>query len=135
MTLLKNLGLFLIVFLPVAAIVSMVMAGVLGDGLPPESAWHIGWNPVLWFIMTAPWLLPTALVVPILQLLGSVLGKRLPLGKVRLAMLAASPALFFLAVLALWGPGNLDVDFILPVLVSSVVYGLVLRVRVTPAQE
>ena len=131
MTLLKNLGLSLLVFLPLVAVVSMVVAGVLGDRAPTAPEWRVGWNPILWLIMTAPWLLPTVLVVPLLHFLGRGLGKRFSVGLVRGLVVAASPILFLLAVLALWGPGNFDVGFVLPVFVSALVYGSVLRIRVT----
>jgi len=128
MGLVKNLGLFLIVFLPAAAVASMLMAGLLGDRVPASPQWDAGWNPVLWFIMTAPWLLSTIVVVPALHLLGWVLVRRRPHWNGRLAVALASPALFSAAVLGLWGPGNFRVDFVLPVVVSAVVYGLVFRI-------
>lgn len=129
----KNLGLFLIVFLPVAALASMVMANLPGGRVPSSPQWDIGWNPVLWFIMTAPWLLPTVVVVPVLHMLGLFLVGRRPHWNLRLAVAIASPALFSAAVLGLWGPDNFRVDLVLPVVVSAVVYGLVFRIPLRAA--
>ena len=129
----KNLGLFLIVFLPAAALASMVMSGLLGNRVPSSPEWDIGWNPVLWLIMTAPWLLPTVVVVPLLHLLGLSLGGRRPNWNPRLAIALASPILFSAAVFAVWGTDNFRVDFVLPVVVSAVVYGLVFRVPLPAA--
>jgi len=128
MGLVKNLGLFLVAFLPAAAVASMLMEGLLGDRAPASPQWHAGWNPVLWLIMTAPWLLPTAVVVPALHLLGWVLVRRRPHWNGRLTVALASPVLFAVAILGLWGPGNFRVGFVLPVAVSAVVYGLVFRI-------
>lgn len=128
MTLLKNLGLFLLVFLPLVALVSMVLAGVMGDPADVADEWYVGWSPILWFIMTAPWLLPTVLVVPILHFLGRALAKRTSPRSARSVVLVASPVLFLLAVLGLWGPHNLEIDFVFPVLAAAFVYGAVLRI-------
>ena len=133
MRLVKNLSLFLIVFLPAAAVASMLMAGLLGDRVPASPQWHVGWNPVLWLIMTAPWLLPTVVVIPALHLLGWVLVRRRPHWNGRLIIAFASPLLFSAAILGLWGPGNFRVEFVLPVVVSAVVYGLVFRIPLAVA--
>ena len=61
--LLRNLGLFLVVFLPVVALASMALGVLFPDeDLAPE--WKLGWNPVLWFVMTAPWVTPAMVAVP-----------------------------------------------------------------------
>jgi len=127
MRLLKNVGLFLIVFLPAAALASMLMAGLLRGRLPTSPQWDAGWNPVLWLIMTAPWLLPTVAVVPVLHLLGWVLARRRPHWSGKLTVALASPTLFSAAALGLWGPENFRVDLVAPVVAAGVVYGLVFR--------
>jgi hypothetical protein len=131
---LKNLGLFLVVFLPCVALVSMVLAAVLGDRVPSSPQWQAGWNPLLWLIMTAPWLLPTAFVVPLLHMLARTLRRRLPSMQARLTFVAASTLLFLLAVLALWGVANLTVSFALPVVVSAAAYGFVFRIPLPGAR-
>ncbi len=128
MPFLKNLGLFLVVFLPLVALVSMVMEGVLGDRVATSPEWRVGWNPIMWLIMTAPWLIPTVLVVPALHFLGRGLRKRIPQGRVRGIMVIASPVLLSVAVLVLWGPHNFQLDFALPVVLSGLVYGAVFRI-------
>ena len=128
MTFLRNLGLFFVVFLSLVALVSMVMEGVLGDRVATSPEWRVGWNPIMWLIVTSPWLIPTVLVVPVLHFLARGLRKRMPLGNVRRIMLVASPVLFLVAVLALWGPSNLQLDFALPVVLSGLAYGALFRI-------
>ena len=128
MTFLRNRGLFFVVFLPLVALVSMVMEGVLGDLVAKAPEWHVGWNPIMWFIVTAPWLIPTVVVVPVLHFLGRGLRKRISPGRVRGIMVIASPVLLSVAVLVLWGPHNFQLDFGLPVVLSGLVYGAVLRI-------
>ncbi len=127
MGLLKNLGLFFIVFLPAVALASMLLAGLPGARAAVSPEWRIGWNPVPWLIMTAPWLLPTILLVPALHLLGKWLVRKRSRGNARLVIALASSVLFPAAALALWGPSNLRVDFVLPIVISALGYGLVFR--------
>lgn len=127
MALVKNMALFFLVFLPTVALASMTLAGFLGDHFQSSPQWNAGWNPLLWLIITAPWLLPTVIVVPLLHFLAKGLMRRSPRVVVRRVLLVASPALFIAAVLALWGPGNFRLDFVLPVAVSGVFYGVLQR--------
>ena len=128
MEFLRNLILFFVGFLPLVAIVSMVLAAVLGDRVVSPAGWSIGWNPVLWFIVTAPWLLPTVVIVPVLHFLGKGAASRFSRPVVRAFLLGASPTLFMLAVLVLWGPENFRWEFVLPVATSGVLYGALQQV-------
>jgi len=134
MILLRNFVLYLLVFLPVAALAGMLMQNLgLSAEVSPE--WEIGWNPILWMIVTVPWLLPTILAVPILHYLSRWLTRRFPKGRARIAVMIASAILFTLALLVLWGPGNFSPDFILPALVSALIYGAVFRMPDPPSEE
>ncbi len=104
------------------------MEGVAGDGATASPEWRVGWSPILWLIMTTPWLIPTVLVVPLLHLMARGLRTRVSRRSVRVGTLIASPVLFALAVLALWGPHNFQLDFVLPVVLSGFVYGAVFRI-------
>ena len=128
MALVKNMALFFLGFLPAVAVASMTLAGVFGDHIESSPQWKVGWNPFVWLIMTAPWLLPTAVVVPLLHFLGKGVLRRFSRVVARRVLLGASPALFMVAVLALWGPGNFRLDFVLPVAVSGVLYGALQRI-------
>jgi len=128
MSLLINLGLFLVVFLPAAALASMVLAGVLGDRVATSPDWDVGWNPILWLVMTMPWLLPTVAVVPVLHFLGKGIAGRRSRSAARRALPVLSPVLYVLAVLVLWGPGNFRLEFVLPVALAGVLYGAVQRI-------
>lgn len=133
MVLLRNIGLFFIGFLPAVAIVSMVVTAVVGDDAGSSSDLSAGWNPILALIITAPWLIPTVLVVPILHVLGWCAANRFSLPMARGILLAVSPALFMVAVLVLWGPQNSRLEFILPVVISGAFYGALQRIPVEAA--
>jgi uncharacterized membrane protein len=125
---LKNITLFFFGFLPLAAVVNMVLAGVLGDRVHTSPDWKIGWNPILWFIMTAPWLVPTVVIVPVLYFLAREISRRHSRTTARRALLGASPALFLLAVLLLYGPDNFQWDLILPVGLAGLLFGAMQRI-------
>ena len=128
MTFWRNIGLFFVLFLPAVALVSMVLTGVLGESVQTSPDWDIGWNPILWLIMTAPWLLPTILAVPLLHLLGKGVAKGFSRPLARRILLGASPVLFMVCVLIEWGPDNFTLEFVLPVAVSGLLYGGLLRI-------
>ncbi len=128
MVLLRNIGLFFIGFLPAVAILSMIVAAVSGDGAESSSDLSVGWNPVLALIITAPWLIPTVVVVPLLHILGSSVANRFSLPVARGVLLGVSPAVFMLAVLILWGPQNFRLEFALPVAISGVFYAALQRI-------
>jgi hypothetical protein len=73
--------------------------------------------------MTAPWLVPTVVIVPLLYILAKVIVRRFSRPVARGFLLGASPALILLAVLILYGPDNFSWDFILPVAVAGLLYG------------
>lgn len=127
MNLLFNIALFLLGFLPAAGIGSMVLDAVLGDQAG-ASGWEIGWNPVLWFILVTPWLVPTVIVVPILQILGKRLAARSSRARARRVLLVLSPVLYSTAVLVIWGGGNFRPAFILPVAAAGVFYAALMRI-------
>jgi len=91
-TFLKNIALFFFGFLPAVAIANMALNAVLGDRVPTSPDWEIGWNPILWFIMTAPWLVPTVVIVPLLYILAKVIVRRFSRPVARGVLLGASPA-------------------------------------------
>jgi hypothetical protein len=132
MVLLRNIVLFFIGFLPAVAVVSMVVAAVFRDGAESSSDLSVGWNPLLALIVTAPWLIPTVLVVPLLHILGSCAANRFSLPKARGVLLGASPAAFTVAVLILWGPQNFRLEFVLPVVISGVLYGALQKIPAEP---
>jgi hypothetical protein len=127
-SLLGNLALFLFGFLPTAAVVSMVLAPVLEDPAETAPEWRLGWNPFLWWIMTAPWLLPAILAVPALHFLGKWSASRFSRSRARRLLLGAAPALFLVIILVLWGPENFRLSFVLPVAISGFLYGAVQRI-------
>jgi len=128
MTFLKNLLLFFLVFLPAVALLCMVLEFVLADRAGTSSEWRVGWNPLMWLILTVPWLLPTVLLVPILHFLARLMGRRHSVSGARAFLIVASPILFVVAVLGLWGVQNLEPGFLGPVAVAGLVYGSVIRV-------
>jgi hypothetical protein len=113
----------------------MLLEFVLGDhsGAAPE--WKVGWNPLMWLVFTLPWLLPTVLLVPILHLLARLMVRRHSGSGARAFLIVASPILFVVAVLALWGFHNLEPGFLGPVAVAGLVYGAVFRVPGGVGQE
>ena len=123
--LLQNLALYLGVFLPVAVLTGMVVSHVTGT--PPSPDWDAGWNPLLWLVFTAPWLLPTIALVPVLYLSVRALIRWQPRWNARLLAVLVSPALFASTWLGLWGADNFTFDLVAPVIVAAVVFGLVLR--------
>ena len=125
---LKNIALFFVVFLPTVAIASMVLTEALGDRVHTSPDWEIGWNPLLWFIMTAPWLIPTVVSVPLLYFLAKGIARRSSRSVARRVLLGASPALFLGTILVIYGPNNFSWDFILPVGVSSLLFGALQRI-------
>ena len=128
MTFLKNLLLFFLVFLTVVALSCMVLEFVLGDRAGTSPEWKVGWNPLMWLILTLPWLLPTVLLVPVLHILAKVMARRHSPSGARAFLIVATPILFVVAVLGLWGFQNLEPGFLGPVAVAGLVYGTVFQV-------
>ncbi len=132
-TFLKNIALFFFMFLPTVAITSMVLTESLGDRVHTSPEWEIGWNPILWFIMTAPWLVPIVVIVPLLYFLARVVTRRSSRSVARRVLLAATPALFMGALLIIYGPDNFSWEFALPVCVSGLLFGAMQRIPDYPA--
>lgn len=135
MALLVNVVLFFLGFLPAVALVSMFLAGIFGERMGASPDWEIGWNPILWLIMTAPWLLPAVFLVPVLHLLGKHAAKRLSRQSARQIVVVASPTLFVLTTLGLWGLENFQWGFMTPVAVAGLLYGAVLRIPSDPVAD
>ena len=127
MNFLRNLALFFLGFLPLVAILSMVLSYLMADRIPSSAEWDLGWNPVLWFIVTAPWLLPTVLLVPVLHFLGKAAVRRFARPFARVILMMSSVILFMAALLILWGWENFQWDFVLPVVTAAWLYGALLR--------
>ena len=123
--LLQNLALHLGVFLPVAVLGCMGVSHLTGT--PPSPDWDAGWNPLLWLAFTAPWLLPTLALAPVLYLLVRALIRWQPRWNARPLAVLSAPVLFASTWLGLWGRDNFTLDLVLPVVVGAVAYGLVLR--------
>jgi len=130
---LKNIALFFFGFLPTVAIVSMVLIEALGDRVHTSPDWEIGWNPILWFIMTAPWLVPIVVIVPLLYFLAKIVTRRSSRSVARCVLLGATPALFLVAILIINGPDNFSWEFALPVGVSGLLFGAIQRIPDYPA--
>ena len=130
---LKNIALFFFVFLPAVAITSMVLIESLGDRVHTSPEWEIGWNPILWFIMTAPWLVPVVVVVPLLYFLARVVTRRSSRSVARCVLLGATPALFLVAILIIYDQGNFSWEFTVPVGVSGLLFGAMQRIPDYPA--
>jgi hypothetical protein len=82
----------------------------------------------MWLILIVPWLLPTVVLVPILHVLAKLMGRRHSPSGARAFLIVASPVLFVVAVLGLWGFQNLEPGFLGPVAVAGLAYGAVFRV-------
>lgn len=132
MLLLRNVGLFFVVFLPAAAIAGMLVEAWLVE---PAPGWEVGWNPVLALVLTAPWLAPAVLVVPLLHWLAAALAARFSRRTARAALLGASPALFLATVGVLWGPQNFRLELGLPVAAAGLAFGGVLRIATRPSRS
>lgn len=126
MTFLKNLGRYFWVFLPAVTLASMAYAAAFG---PPDvaPAWRLGWNPIHWFIITTPWLLPTVIAVPLLHGLGGVLHRRNPPRTARILLILAAPFLFLLILTILWRGSYLSLEAGLPVVAAAALYGSMFR--------
>jgi hypothetical protein len=119
-------GLFFVVFLPATTVANMTL-GVL---FPQEAAapeWKLGWNPVLWLVMTAPWVTVAVVAVPVLHFVGAIAARRTSSRNARTVVVAVAPVLFLAVLVGLWGASYLTVELGAPVCFGAVVYGIVFR--------
>jgi hypothetical protein len=128
MTFLKNLILFFVVYLPAVAIVSMLMELIPSVHARTPDTWDVGWNPIVWLLLSAPWQLPSVILVPLLHFLGWAFAARSSRSRARRAAVVASPILFLAAWLVLYGPENSNVESVVPVVLAGLLYGAVLRI-------
>lgn len=127
MSFLKNIGLFVLVFFPTIALASMGLQAIVGwERVAPE--WRVGWNPIIWIILTAPWHVPTILIVPILHVLTWRTRRRWSVREVRRILLVASPILALAVPLLLYGGTCFQLETWLPVVLGGLLYGALMRI-------
>jgi len=130
----RDLGMYFWLFLPATTLAGMAYRAVFNQpAVAPE--WDIGWNPILWLIMSIPWLLPTVIGVPVLHLSSCQLGLRVSRRTVRVLLAFATPLLFVLIMLGLWGGSYLEAHLLLPLVVGAGFYGGLLGIPREPAGE
>lgn len=127
MILLKNIGLFFLVYIPAMAVASMLLQLVPAIAQRTPAEWEVGWNPMLWLIVATPWQVPVVVLVPVLHFIARRVSRRQSLAASRRLMLVCAPVFFLAGNVVLWGVGNL-LELALPVLCAGVVYGAVLRI-------
>ena len=88
---LKNLAWFFVGFLPAVTLASMVWVAILGDRYQTSPDWDLGWDPIMWFIVTTPWLVPLVVVVPLLYFVARGVGRSHSRSAARGVLLAATP--------------------------------------------
>lgn len=131
---LRNLGMYFWMFLPAATLAGMAYRAVFNQpAVAPE--WDPGWNPILWLIMSVPWLLPTVLAVPVLHVTANHLVRGPWKRTVRGLLMAAAPLLFLLILLGLWGSSYLELHLLLPMLLGAWAYGALFRIPQEPAES
>ncbi len=128
MSLIFNIGLFFIGFLPAMSIITMVLSATFGDSAVSSTGWDIGWNPILAFIVNAPWQVPALVAVPLLHFLGKFLAQKYSRPRARVFLLGLAPTFFLLVNLGIWGPSNFKWELILPVAGAGVLYGALQRI-------
>jgi hypothetical protein len=123
MKLLRNVVLFFALFLPAAYVTGIV--GGFFVGLRPTP--RISYETLLFVLEVVPLLMPSLLMVPVLQFVYSRWLSELPRGRALGLAAAATPVAFLVPHLAIYGGEFWSAPLVMLFAIPGALYGIVLR--------
>ncbi len=120
MTLVRNLALFFVLFLPSSCATGLSAGFFTGPFPTPRIGYEIG----LFLVGVMPQLLPSILVVPVLHFAYRAWSRRRSPGEARWIAIAATPLALLVAHLAVFGVVLWSLPLVALFLIPGVIYGM-----------